>query len=119
MWSNARQGTAALYKHGTKPQLKAGYMALHQSKQDLQGKFTWSSKGKEIVKTVTETHDKECDCRPLIVDVKASNTGTTGLPQEEMKAFKCLMSSCSFSYFFCWMTSFSLTVLVYVSKFPV
>jgi len=40
MWSNARQGTAALYKHGTKPQLKAGYMALHQSKQELQGKFT-------------------------------------------------------------------------------
>jgi len=40
MWSNARQGTEALYKYGTKPQLKAGYMALHQSKQDLQGKFT-------------------------------------------------------------------------------
>ncbi len=52
-------------RYGTKPQLKAGYMALHQTQQELQGKLTWSSKGKETVETATEAHDKECNWRLL------------------------------------------------------
>ena len=32
-----------------------------------------------------------------------------------MNSLMCLMSSCSFSYFFCWMISFSRTVFTNVS----
>lgn len=36
-------------------------------------------------------------------------------PQEAMNSLMCLMSACSFSYCFCWMISFSFTVLTKVS----
>lgn len=44
-------------RYGTQQQLKAAYMALHQTQQDPQGKLTCCSKGKEIIEAVIDTYD--------------------------------------------------------------
>ena len=55
-------------RYRTQQQLKAACMALHQNQQDLEGKLTCCSKGKEIIEAVIDTYDKEChrDCRHLV-----------------------------------------------------